>query len=280
MLRIFLFQPVSIVKQFRILGPTSNFMEIKSVYKKHTFETGKNQFVDIDNHTIGIRREKEGWFLLFSEKKDDQQETTADVQKDGEYFQSGKSNSLVIYPALPVKPLVFKGSKLFVAPKQRVTFFIKIPLDIEIFYSKNLPENRLKLVSPVRLSDTWFGEPDSGEPAFSIGNEYFLNYREIENNLLTAICPVTIFNNSPAIMAVERLIIRTDNLTLYANTGKIITSVVEIEYKGKDIISSADYHYSKTHHGEKQEVLVKPKNTGGLLKKNFHFIRSIYRSEQ
>lgn len=256
-------------------------MEIKSVFSKKSFEPGKDQFIEIEKYTLGVRREKEGWFLVFREEKEEQeeQEGTADVKTEGEFFQSGKSNSLSIHPALPAKPLVFKGSKLFVTPKQRVTFFIKIPLDIEIFHSKNLPENRLKTITPVRLSDTWFGEPDTGEPAFSIGNEYFLNSQEIETSILNAVCPVSIFNSSPAIMAVERLIIRTDNLTLYANSGQIITSVVEIDYKGKDIISSADYHYSKIHHGEKQEVLVKPRNTGGLLKKNFHFIKSIYRSE-
>ena len=256
------------------------FMELKSVFSKKSFEPGKDKYIEIDNYMLGVRREKEGWFLLFGEKKeDDEAQEAVDMQKEGEYFQSGKSNSLVFYPALPSKPLVFKGSKLFVTPKQRVTFFIRIPLDLEIFYSKNLPENRLKFISPVRLSDTWFGEPDTGEPAFSIGSEYFLNSAEIESSALNAICPVTIFNNSPAIMAVERLIIRADNLALYINAGKLVTSVVEIEYKGKDIISSANYHYSKIHHGEKQDILVKPKNTGGLLKKNFHFIRSIYRSE-
>jgi hypothetical protein len=258
-------------------------MEIKSVFSKQTFETGKDQFIEFDKYNLGIRREKEGWYLLFSESKEEKADAgdeTVDIKKAGEYFQSGKSNSLVIQPSLPEKPLVFKGSKLFVTPKQRVTFFIKIPLAIEIFASKNLPENRLKLINPVRLSDTWFGEPDSGEPAFSAGNEYFLDFREIETTPLTAICPITIFNNSVSILGVERLIIRTDNLTLYNNSGKIVTSVSEIEYKGKDIISSADYHYSKAYHGEKQEILVKQKTTVGLLKKNFHFIRNIYRSEQ
>ncbi|MFW6310344.1 MAG: DUF432 domain-containing protein [Prolixibacteraceae bacterium] len=255
-------------------------MEIKSVFNKNTFEPGKDQFIEIDKYKLGIRREKEGWFLHFSEKKEEAEEEPVDIVKEGEYFQSGKSNILIMHPAMPEKPLVFKGSKLSVTPKQRVTFFIKIPVAIELFHTKIQPENRLKLVTPKRLSDTWFGEPDTGEPAFSIGNEYFLDYNEMETSPLSAICPVTIFNNSPAILAVERLIIRTENLTLYTNSDKIFTSVVEIEFKGKDIISSANYHYSKSYHGEKQEILVKPRNAGGILSKNFHFIRNIYRSEQ
>lgn len=255
-------------------------MEIKSIFNNKTFAPGKDQFIETDKYQLGIRRQNEGWFLHFSEKKEEAEQEPVDIMKEGEYFQSGKSNTLIIHPALPEKPLVFKGSKLSVTPKQRLTFFVKIPLALELLHSKNEPENRLKIITPVRLSDTWFGEPDTGEPAFSLGNEYFLDYNEMETDPFSAICPITIFNNSPAILAVERLIIRTENLTLYANSGKIFTSVVEIEFKGKDIISSANYHYSNTYHGVKQEILVKPRNTGGILKKNFHFIRNIYRSEQ
>ncbi|HKJ79711.1 MAG TPA: hypothetical protein VKA10_09250, partial [Prolixibacteraceae bacterium] len=239
-------------------------MEIKSVFSKRTFEPGKDQFIEIDKYKLGVRREKEGWFLVFGEKKEGEEDETIDVQKEGEYYQSGKSNSLLLVPALPVKPLVFKGSKLFVTTKQRVTFFLKIPLNIVLYYSKFLPENKLKEIAPARLSDTWFGDPDIGEPAFSLGNEYFLNPDKIETTNLTAICPITIFNNSGTILEVERLIIRTDNLALYLYSKKIITSLVEIEYKGKDVVSSVDFKYSKSFHGEKQEILAKPRNTAGL----------------
>jgi hypothetical protein len=70
-------------------------------------------------------------------------------------------------------------------------------------------------------------------------------------------------------------------LTLYKNEDKIVTSAVEIEYKGKDTVSAANYHYSKIYNGEKPDILAKPRNSSvnNLLKLNFHFIKSIYRSE-
>jgi hypothetical protein len=96
-----------------------------------------------------------------------------------------------------------------------------------------------------------------------------------------AICPVTIFNNSPSTFEVERLIIRVENMGLYKNAEKIVTSVAEIEYKGKDVISSAEYHYSKIYNGEKQELITKPRNQSGKnpLKIHFHIIKNMYRFE-
>lgn len=256
-------------------------MQVNSLFKNHSFSPESEQFFELDGFRIAIKRETEGWYVLpVDDATNIKSAKETPAITEGEYFHSGKSNSMILSPATPAKPLVFKGSKLFVTPKQKLTFFVKIPLNIQLFHSRILPENLLKEISPVRLSDTWFGEPVTGEAAFSLGNEFALLPDNLKTSVLQAICPIKIFNNSSGVLEIERLIIRTENLALYLNADKIYTSMVEIEYKGKDIISSAEYHYSKVHHGEKADVLVKPRNSGGILKKNFHFIRNIYRSEQ
>jgi hypothetical protein len=257
-----------------------NNMNVNSLFKKQSFEPGTEKFLEFDALKVGIKREKEGWYILaFENDTADRNENKKPDLNTGEYYQSGKSNSLVTSPSLPSKPLVFKGANLFVTPKQKLTFFVALPLNLQLYYSRIHPENLMKEIAPIRMSDTWFGEPVTGEAAFALGNAFALNQEKLKASVLQAICPIQIFNNSTLVLEIERLIIRTDNLALYVNSGKIYTSLVEIEYKGKDIISSAEYHYSRTYHGEKPEILVKPRNTGGILKKNFHFIRSIYRSE-
>lgn len=245
------------------------------MFKKYPFEVNEEKVITINDDGLNIKREKEGWNLLPLNKGG------LSINASGEYFQTGKSNSLVIQPALPIKPLIFKGNNIFVSPKQKFTFFIKIPLVIQFCFSKGVPENVFKEITWKRISDSWFGEPDSGEPAFSVGNEYFLDFDTIKSKNLEAICPVIVYNNSSIALELQRLIIRTEDLTIYNNEGKIVTSVVKIEYKGKDMVSAADYHYSKIYNGEKSEILAKPRNTSGknLLKLNFHFIKSIYRSE-
>lgn len=242
-------------------------MSGKQIFGKQSILPGETYTLEMGNETWTITREKEGW--SFSSTNTEQKE----------YYHSGKSNSLVIQPALPEKPVVFKGSRLNVSPKQKLTFFLKVPLIMQVYFSKVLPENLLKEIAVKRLSDTWFGETDSGEAAFALGNEYFLKMKEVNPAEFEAICPVTIYNNSPAPFEVERLIIRVENMGLYQNEEKMVTSVAAIEYKGKDVVSSAEYHYSKTYNGEKQELITKPRNTAGksTLKINFHFIKNMYK---
>lgn len=226
-----------------------------------------------------IKREKEGWYILPANQ---QEINTENLEfKKGDYFQTGKSNSLIIAPAMPIKPLVFKGNNLFVSPKQKLTFFLKIPITLQFYYSKNHPDNFLKEIPYKRLSDTWFGDAENGEPAHALGNEYFLNFEEIKTTPFEAICPIIVINDSPIPLEVQRLIIRSENLTLYQNSNKIVTNMVHLEYKGPDTLSAAEYLYSKVYNGEKQEILSKPRNTSGkqLMKMNFHFIKNIYKTE-
>ncbi len=256
-------------------------MNLESILKKHKLAVGETRLIDIGCVQLSATRKNEGWHLITTDNcpHDDIDLDTESTLHD--YFQTGKSDSLVIAPALPVKPLVFKGSGLNVLPSQKLTFFLKIPLSFQIYFAKIQPENLLKEITYKRLSDTWFGEPDSGEPAFSLGNEYFLDMNEIEITDFEAICPVTVHNVSHEILNVQRLIIRDENVTLYKNENKIVTSVVRVEFKGNDVASEVDYQYSKLYNGEKQEILAKPRNTSGknLLKINFHFIKNIYRTE-
>ncbi len=255
-------------------------MDLDSILKKHKFQTDETKLIDIGCVNLSATRKAEGWYLVTTDNcpHDDIDLTPDSTLSD--YFQTGSSNTLIIAPALPVKPLVFKGTGLNVLPNQKLTFFLKIPLAFQIYFAKIQAENLLSEITYKRLSDTWFGERDSGEPAFALGSEYFLDINEINITDLEAICPVVVHNSSSEILNVQRLIIRDENVTLYKNGDKIVTSVVNVEFKGNNIASEVDYNYSKLYNGEKQEILAKPRNTSGknLLKLNFHFIKNIYKS--
>ncbi|SHE40097.1 Protein of unknown function [Mariniphaga anaerophila] len=256
-------------------------MTQKSIFGRHQILPGEHDFFYAGNFYLGAKREKDGWLLLQTDNADYTENATPDFS-GADFFQSGKSNKLFIAPSLPEKPLVFKGTRLHVSPGQRLNFFLKIPLTIQVYFSRKQPENLLKEFPVQRLSDTWFGDTFSGEPAFALGTEFFPSLNEVKSSDFEAICPISIFNDAPGVLQVERLIIRVENLALYLCNGKIIASQVAIEYKGKDVISSASYHFSKNIHGEKSELLVKPRNgvSKNLLKINFHFIKNLYKTEE
>ncbi len=255
-------------------------MPDNAIFGKHQFKPDEHRLFSGERFTLGAQRKNEGWILLFPDFFSGDDTEKPDFEQ-GEYFQTGKSNSLLIVPALPEKPLLFKGSKLHVSPGQKLTFFLKIPLTIQVYFSKIIPENLMKEFPTQRLSDTWFGEPFDGEPAFSIGSGFFMTMEEAVFSPFESICPVTIHNNSHGVLEVERLIIRVENMGLYQNKENIITSQLLVEYRGKEVISSATYHYSKSFHGEKAELVTKPRSesTRNLLKMNFHFIKNLYKQE-
>jgi hypothetical protein len=256
-------------------------MNISELLKKHKILPGETHLINIGCVQLSATRETEGWRLVTTDNCPDDDILLSEESTLADYFQTGKSNSLLIAPALPAKPLVFKGTGLNVLPGHSITLFLKIPLAFQIYFSKIHPENLLREISYKRLSNTWFGEPDAGEPAFALGSEYYLNIEEIIINGLEAICPVNIKNSSNSILMVQRLIIRTENITLYKNEDKIVTSLVQVEHRGAEETGSVEYRYSKIYNGEKQEILAGPRNTSGnsLLNINFHFIKNIYRSE-
>jgi hypothetical protein len=255
-------------------------MDLTALLKKHQILPGNTEIFEIGCIQLKATRQTEGWHLVTTDNCPDDDIMLSDEATLSDYFQTGKSNSLIIAPALPAKPLVFKGSGLNVLPDHKITIFLKIPLAFQIYFSKIQPENLMREIAYKRLSNTWFGEPDSGEAAFALGSEYFADINDIVISDLEAICPVTIQNSSNSILNVQRLIIRTENITLYKNEDRIITSLVFVEYKGNDVLGAVDYRYSKIYDGEKQEILAKPRNSSGsVLNINFHFIKNIYKSE-
>ncbi len=256
-------------------------MDLDSILQKHQILPGTTKILNIGCVQLSAMRLKEGWHLETTDNCPDDDIQLLDDSALSDYFQTGKSNSLIIAPALPIKPMVFKGTGLNVLPGQKITMFLKIPLTFQIYFSKAQPENLLREITYKRLSNTWFGDPETGEPAFTLGSEYFLDFEDIEITDFEAICPISVKNSAAENLNVQRLIIRDEFLTLYKNEGKIVTSNVQIEFKGKDIISSVDYQYNRIFNGEKQEILAKPRNSSGksALKLNFHFIKNIYRTE-
>jgi hypothetical protein len=253
-------------------------MENDSLFKKRTIQPGEAELFPCNDFVLGVKRENEGWFVKVFENCNDIKEIDKTAIGEGEYFHSGKSNNLIITPALQHKPLVFKGNKILIAPRQRLTFFVKIPLVLQLYFSKIHDDNLLKGIPSKRLSDTWFGEPDNGVAAFALASGYQLDFAETASSEVEAVCPVSIFNDWDQQLEIQRLIIKADNLTLYKNNAQFVTSLVKLEYKGQNTISSVNYGTSKLYHGENPETIAKARSndTKSLLKANFHFIRNIY----
>lgn len=256
-------------------------MEKLTIYGKKQLEPGSSKLIDFASFTLGIKRHTEGWFVKTFENDETSVEANVDDITTGTYYHTGKSNNMILAPALPAKPMVLKGSRLVISPHQRLTFYVKVPLMLQLYSAKKLDENLLTEFPLKQISDTWFGESVNGEAAYALDSEQYLDLKEIVPDENFAVCPINIHNNDDAPLEIERLIIRVDQMNLLRFNGYIITSLVKLEYKGKNHLSSVNFGFSKALHGENHEIIAKPRNPEGkgLLKINFHFIKNIYRSE-
>ncbi len=259
-------------------------MNLKDICRLHTIQNNKGIAIKAGKLHLQVKRFSMGWGFKANETASEAEEVSSEENisdfqvSESDLFQTGKQDDLLIVPALPPKPVVLKNSGIRILPDQNMRFFVKIPLWLQFYRSELGNENFITEYPLFRLSDTWFGEPDEGEPAYALGNFYQKNLSLIEVKPWEAICPVNIRNNSNTLLEVQRFIIRTDYLSLVFSNNQIFTSLTDIEYKGKEQISSASYSLNNSIHGDSFRQIAQPRNAGGksLLKINFHFIKNIY----
>jgi hypothetical protein len=197
------------------------------------------------------------------------------------HFQTGKSNQLFVVPAFPNKAVVFRNNKnIKISAGQSANLYFRIPLTMQFYFQEVKEENRLFEVPLQRLSDTWFGEADNGEPAYSIGSNYDTEFTEIQATPWEAISPVEIINSTNSLLDLQRLILRVDDFSLYLKNKQLLSDFVTIEFKGQEHAGSVNLSLIEEIHGQKTLQLAKPRGAEArnLLRKSFFFIKNIYQS--
>ena len=231
---------------------------------------------------VFIKRLTYGW-MISDEKNDEIRDQLAfkvcdSFTANGKEIvhQTGRSDILHVLPSLPIKPVVLRNNKtIIVSPKQSIKLYLAIPINIQFYFSQIDEDHLMTEIALENLSDTWFGDSDIGEPAYSIGQQYALLPEELELKNYEAICPVKITNNSNHPLELERLIIRVENLLIYLKNERLMTSQVTIDFKGPDQISNIHFSTDKKIHGEHPVIVAKQRSTGTktILGKSFHFIK-------
>jgi hypothetical protein len=262
-------------------------MNSRSFWNKYTFAVNQTLTFRAGFTETGVKRVPNGWLV---KSQSNAQPTdnllvagTMDLTDgpDVFHFYTGESNDLLVVPALPNKPVVFRNNKnLKVSAEEKARLFFRIPLTIQLYFQEIKDANRMTELPLQRLSDTWFGEIDSGEPAYSIGSAYYNSFNELESMPWEAVIPVEISNNTAGTLELQRLILRVEDFNLYQTPKHILTSFVNIEFKGHDQAESVSITTKDEIHGLQPEVLAKCRITESkrLLRRSFFFIKNIYQN--
>jgi hypothetical protein len=262
-------------------------MNPQSFWKKYEFTVNQTLQFKAGFAEVLVKHIPNGWLI----KSCIPDQPSADLQvkemegldEDSEvfHFQTGKPNQLFVVPAFPNKAVVFRNNKnIKISAGQSADLFFRIPLTMQIYFQEVKDENRLFEIPLQRLSDTWFGEADSGEPAFSIGNNYYKELAEIPYFPWEAVSPVEIINNTTGLLDLQRLILRVDDFSLYLKNKHLLSDYVTIEFKGQEQAGSVNLTLKKEIHGLNPLQLAKPRTASSrnLLRKSFYFIKNIYQS--
>ena len=262
-------------------------MNPQSFWKKYPIKVNQTLGFKAGYAEVFIKHVSNGWLVKTTSLAQavDEMETIKvdDLLDDQEvlHFYSGNTSQLILVPALPNKAVVFRNNKTIkVSAGESTRLFFTIPLSMQFYFDEVKDETRLAEVPLRRLSDTWFGEMDNGEPAYSIGSTYYKSLAEVDARVWEAIASVEIINNTFGVLDLQRLILRVEEFNLYRKGDQILTNHVTIEFKGQEQVESVNLSTRDDIHGDKFELVANKRlsDSRKLLRRSFFFIKNIYQS--
>jgi hypothetical protein len=180
-------------------------------------------------------------------------------------------------PVFPNLPVVVKPEYQFkLIQGGSAEIYVRIPVWIQV---KALSENDLRITElpSLQLSRTWFGSFLDGEICywFKTTARRLLDEDIFKPHL--CVCPIKVFNNSEEELEIDKLCLRTEQLSIYINDKSLWSDHMTIEYKGgnnfSDIIVSG-----KPPKEAKDAVLIgSPRNPvrKGFAQRTFRLINEL-----
>jgi hypothetical protein len=151
------------------------------------------------------------------------------------YVIAGKSEEIVLSPALADRPVVTSSEKLLsVPPGEEAVVYVSSPLWVRIEAGK--PGKLLCEVPVFRPSDTWFG-PDTTEGELCYASRTFHRVRleDVPVRPHRATTAVKIKNRAGSMLALERMQVPVAHLALFrAGDGHLWTQDVMFDRAGDD----------------------------------------------
>lgn len=183
------------------------------------------------------------------------------------------TDSLVVTPTMPRYPvLVAPDTPFHVLPGAVVKVFLEIPISVLLRIGR---QSRILEEFPTAiLSQTWFGETDSGELCFWLATGL---HRESRGSRSADIveAPVTIRNESSESLQVSRLCLRVAHLSIYETPGGLWASETIVRYQGGPNPSKIDIAEDAPSEARGGTLVGEPREKGprGRVGRTFRSLR-------
>jgi len=146
-----------------------------------------------------------------------------------------EDTQLRLSPALPDRMLVVKVEQPFtLLSRASARVYAGVGASIRVQAVGDRGATDLVEIPVERLSDTWWGDFQSGEPALWLATRA---RREVPDVLLEPwqiVCTLQLSNTSSDALPVEKLALRVEHLTLFGADDLLWAEEVQVEYRGED----------------------------------------------
>ena len=183
-------------------------------------------------------------------------------------------------PALPNRPLIVRPSdKLIVPPGGEARLFLAIPLFVQLNVGGKPTDNSLtdkqtlSVIPSHVLSDTWFGDPVSGELGYGLKIPATRDPEELPRQPNLVYCPLVVKNRDTQPLVIERVCVRGEFLRIFQGVERLWTPEITLEQTDRSGMGLVSYVTEAPPEAGASPVMLseyreKP-HKGGLLRRTF-----------
>jgi len=151
-----------------------------------------------------------------------------------------KNPKVQLLPAMPDMPLMVKPeNKLHIAEDASTRIYVKVPVWVRLVLESSQDTVLLELPS-VPLSKTWFGSYVDGELCYWLSSGARREALPDPEHRNSAICPILLIDKSPEDLDVEKICLRTENMTIFDDGVQLWTDETRIIFKGMTEVSQIE----------------------------------------
>lgn len=137
-------------------------------------------------------------------------------------------------PVLPDRPVVVRPDRaLTLLPGEMAQFFVEVP----VWFSLSCVDERRTRIfeEPIcQLSQTWFGDPITGELCYGLATRLHQGLESIEPSAHLAVCPLGITNDSVIDLAFEKICMHVENLSVFRGPRRLWANRLNVVFKGPE----------------------------------------------
>jgi hypothetical protein len=137
-------------------------------------------------------------------------------------------------PVLPDRPVVVRPDRaLTLLPGETAQFFVEIP----VWFRLSCADSRRTRIfeEPIcQLSQTWFGDPITGELCYGLATRLHQGLNSIEPWAHLAVCPLSITNDSETDLAFEKICMHAENLNVFRGRTRLWADRLNVMFRGPE----------------------------------------------